>query len=317
MRLIFFGKGMRGTSCLHAVHAAGYPIQLVVGHPGEKAGPESVGGVAALLGIPHIAPEDPNDPGVVAALRAIEADAFVLAGYGKILKSRVIELPRRACINLHGGKVPGYRGSSPMNWSLINGERSFTLSVLRVDAGIDSGEVLSERTFPIGQDSTIRDLHEIANKSFPEQLLETLSQLEKDSLRPRSQPPGGAYYPLRFPEDGLILWDQFTAEQVHNRIRALTRPYPCAFTFWKRRRVDLLSSELLESDFFGEPGLIYAKSRHGLAVCAADRCLRVREAVLVDSGRSLADEVARYDRLATVRGAVLEGLVGSIPQQAK
>jgi methionyl-tRNA formyltransferase len=317
MRLIFFGKGQRGTSCLHAIHTAGYPIPLVVGHPGEKAGPEAVGGAAELLGIPHIAPDDPNDPGVVDELRALAADVFVLAGYGKILKSSVIELPRLACINLHGGKVPDYRGSSPMNWSLINGERSFTLSVLRVDSGIDSGLVLNERTFPIGQDTTIRDLHEVAVESFPEQLLETLSQLETGSLQPRRQPPGGSYYPLRFPEDGLILWDQLTAQQVHNRIRALTRPYPCAFSYWKRRRVDLLSSELLESDFFGEPGRIYAKFPRGLIVCAADRCLRVREAVLVDSGRPLADEAARYDQLATVRGAVLEGLLSPIPQNAK
>lgn len=182
------------------------------------------------------------------------------------------------------------------------------LSVRRVDAGIDSGEVLDERTFPIGPDATIRDLHEIANKSFPEQLVETLAQLEKGSLRPRPQPAGGAYYSLRFPDDGFTLWDQLTAEQIHNRIRALTRPYPCAFTFWRRRRADLLASELLESDFFGEPGRIYRKSKRGLVVCARDRCLRITEAVLVDSGRPLAEEAARYERLATVRGSILETL---------
>jgi methionyl-tRNA formyltransferase len=309
MNCVLFGKGQRGTSCLRAVHAAGYPIALVVGHPGET-GSESMAATAAALNLPYLAPEDPNHPECVATLRAAAADVLLLTGYGKILKPAVIELPRRMCINLHGGKVPAYRGSSPMNWSLINGEHSFTLSVLRVDAGIDSGEVLNERTFPIGRDTTIRDLHEIANKSFPEQLLETLAELEKGSIRPRPQPAGGGYYPLRFPEDGFILWDQLTAEQVHNRIRALTRPYPCAFTFWKRRRVDLLASELLESGFFGEPGRIYLKSKRGLVVCARDRCLRIREAVLVDSGRPLAEEAARYDRLATVQGSLLEALTG-------
>lgn len=309
MKTVLFGKGRRGSSCLRAVHEAGFPISLVVGQPGDS-GPESMGAAAEGLGLPYFEPEDPNQPEAVARLQREAAEVFVLAGYGKILRATVIELPTRMCINLHGGKVPDYRGSSPMNWALLNGEASFSLSVLRVDPGIDAGEVLDEATFPIGPDTTIRELHEIANRSFPEQLLGTLGRLAKGTLAPRPQPPGGAYYPVRFPGDGLVLWDQLTAEQVHNRIRALTRPYPCAFTFWKRRRVDLIASERLATDFFGEPGRVYRKSRQGLVVCARDRCLRIREAVLVDSGRPLAEEIARYDRLATVQGAILEGLEG-------
>lgn len=308
MRTVFFGKGRRGSTCLRAVHAAGHRIRLVVGEPGD-AGPDAIPTTAEALGLPYFEPQDPNHPDAVAKLRAEDAEVFILAGYRKILKAAVIELPARMCINLHGGKVPDYRGSSPMNWSLINGETSFSLSVLRVDSGIDGGEILSDATFPIDPDTTIRELHEIANRSFPEQLLATLERLAKGTLEMRPQPSGGAYYPARFPEDGLILWDQLTAEQVHNRIRALTRPYPCAFTFWKGRRVDLIASERLETDFFGEPGRVYRKMNRGLVVCARDRCLRLREAVLVDTGRPLADEVARYDRLATVQGAVLEGLL--------
>jgi methionyl-tRNA formyltransferase len=309
MRTIFFGTGRRGSRCLRAVHAANHPVALVVGEPGDT-GPDAMTTAAAALGLPYFEPEDPNHPDAVQTLRAENAEVFVLAGYRKILKAPVIELPKRMCINLHGGKVPDYRGSSPMNWSLINGETSFSLSVLRVDPGIDAGEVLSDATF-IGPDTTIAELHEIANRSFPEQLLATLERLANGTLEPRPQPPGGAYYPVRFPDDGLILWDQLTAEQVHNRIRALTRPYPCAFTFWKRRRVDLIASERLESDFFGEPGRVYRKSKRGLVVCARDRCLRLTEAVLVDTGRPLAEEIARYDRLATVQGAVLEGLASA------
>jgi methionyl-tRNA formyltransferase len=311
MKTVLFGKGRRGSSCLRAVHAAGHPIALVVGQPGDS-GPDSMQAAAEALALPFFAPSDPNAAESLDRLGAAAAEVFVLAGYGKILKAPVIELPSRMCINLHGGKVPDYRGSSPMNWSLINGETSFSLSVLRVDPGIDAGEVLSEATFEIGPDTTIRDLHEIANESFPEQLLTALEQLENGTLRPRPQGTGGAYYPLRFPEDGLVLWDQLSAEQVHNRIRALTRPYPCAFTFWKRRRVDLIASERIDAEFHGVPGRVYRKTSRGLLVCARDRCLRVTEAVLVDSGRPLAEEIPRYDRLATIEGAVLEGLVAPL-----
>jgi methionyl-tRNA formyltransferase len=262
------------------------------------------------MGIPLFQPDDVNHPEVIARLRALAPDLTILAGYGPIVKQEFIDCAPLGCINLHGGKLPQYRGSSPMNWALINGDCEFTLSIIRVDTGVDTGDVLIERTFPIGIDDTIADLQATANRAFPEMLLEVLSQIQNGTDRARKQESAEArYFPLRFPEDGLILWDLLTAEQVHNKIRALTDPYPGAFTYYQKRRVKLLRSTLMKGEFHGEPGRVYRKSIQGLLVCAMDRCLWIQRAYMEPDGGDLFDQIQRYDKLATVRDLAVAGLV--------
>lgn len=303
MRFVLWANGNRGVSCLDALLDSGYRPSLVVAHP--RRGSQwyaSVAERAAERDVQTIAPEDPNSQDTIKRLSQENPEAFVLAGYGPILRQRVLDVPTKLTINLHAGKLPQYRGSSPMNWALINGDSSFTLSIIRVDAGVDTGDVLLERTFPVSRNETIVDLHRIANETFPEMLLDVMRQIETDALQPRRQDPAEArYFPLRFPDDGLVMWDALTAEQIHNRIRALRPPYPGAFTFYKKRKVILVASDLPDAEFRGEPGRVYRKTDDGLLVCAKDRCLWVREAVFSDDDSPLTETIERYDRLATIQ----------------
>jgi methionyl-tRNA formyltransferase len=309
MKIIYWGKGNRGVSCLHALLEKGWKVDLVISHP-EKKGEwyGSVTDLARKNGLETLEPEEPNSPEVERILKSRAPDLFILGGYGKILKKNILEIPRLMCINLHAGKLPEYRGSSPMNWSLINGEHFFTLSVIKLDAGVDTGDILAERTFPLSRDQTINDLHRIADEQFPMLLVEVLEQIERGSCVPKPQEKEqSSYYPLRFPDDGFILWDLFTAEQVYNRIRALTEPYPCAFTFYQGKKVKLLSAQFYDGEFFGEPGRIYLKSeKNGLLVCAQDKCLWIKEAIFEEDGKPLFNEVKRYEKLLTVRDFILQ-----------
>ncbi len=305
MRLVLWANGNRGVRCLEQLVRDGSPPSLVVVHTGSKPSwYASVAQAAARLDIPTIAPADPNGKETVERLRRETPELFVLAGFGPILRRPVLDIPKRLTINLHGGRLPEYRGSSPMNWALIYGEDSFTLSIIRVDEGVDTGDVLLERSFPISQDDTIVDLHRTANEAFPEMLSEVIGRIVEDKLEPRQQDPARArYFPLRFPDDGLVLWDLYSAEQIHNRIRALRPPYPGAFTFYRRRRVQLISSKRRALDYMGEPGRIYRKTPDGLLVCAKNKCLWITEAVFTDDETPLAQTVNRYDKLATVQEA--------------
>src|ERR1044072_273823 len=244
MKILFAGNKQRGTACLEALVAQGHDMVGVIAHP-TKVHPPATGSVAAQalqLGLPLFQPDDVNTTPVLESLHKLEPDLTVLAGYGPIVRKEFIELAPRGCINLHGGKLPRYRGSSPMNWALINGDREYTLTIIRVDLGVDTGDILAERTFPITVDDTIRELQETANQVFPEMLADVIARIENQSIQPRTQDESQAsYYPLRFPDDGLIWWDLLTAEQIHNRIRALTDPYPGAYTFFKRHRGTLIS----------------------------------------------------------------------------
>lgn len=315
MEIVYLCKGGRGASCLESLVKDHYHPELIVVQPQpDKPWFQTVLSLAASHGIPVIQPDNPNAKDVEQTLQDLQPDLLVLVGYGKILKGNILSIPKRMAINLHGGKLPKYRGSSPLNWALINGDMSFTLSVIHVVPEIDAGGILIERTFDISPTDTIRDLHRIANSEFPQMLLETVRQIEAGTCVPVPQAEEDvSYYPLRFPDDGLILWDQFSAEQIHNRIRALTDPYPCAFTYFQGRRVKLLASELHDGDYFGEPGRVYKKShRHGLLICAKDKCLWIKEATIADGSQPLHETIRRYECLATVRKAIMNSLPGLV-----
>jgi methionyl-tRNA formyltransferase len=297
MKIVVWVKGRRGEACLHKLLCLPHEVALIVADEGEGQP-----GLAAAPGIPSVVAGDPDALALRRCLAALRPDLFVLAGYGRILGADTIAIPRLGCINLHAGKLPEYRGSSPLNWALINGETSFGLSIIRIDRGVDTGDVLLQRFFPIGPDDTIADLHRVANEQFPEMTAAVLEQMAAGTLQPRPQDEArSAYYPRRFPADGLILWDQLTAAEVHNRVRALTEPYPCAYTFWEGRRLKLLASRHPRRPFFGEPGRVYRAGDGNLLVGARDRCLWITGAVLAETGEPVRDQIPRYAELATVR----------------
>ena len=311
MKLVYFGKGKRGYYCLSELLKAGFEVCLVVGHEGDDKGEYSVFALAEEHNIDSISPENPNDNKTESALRLRKADLFVLGGYGHIIKQNIIDIPKIMTINLHGGKLPDLRGSSPLNWVLINGKSSFTLSIIKVDSGVDTGPIILDRTFDIKIDDTIVDLHKIANQAFPGMLVDVINQIKNNTYKLREQKENtGEYYPLRFPEDGFILFDQLTAEQIHNRVRALTEPYPCAFTYFNGEKVKLIASEHHEIPFYGEAGRVYMKTKRGLLVCGKDKCIWIKRGVFVNGGKDIWHDIGRYDKFATVRDAVLKTLEG-------
>ena len=307
MRIVFWGKGRRASLALKGIIGEKWPVALVVGQPGAA---DPFPDDARELGCNVVLPEDPNSEEFASTLRSYSPELFILGGYGLILQRRILEIPTSRCVNLHGGKLPQYRGSSPLNWVLINGESSFTISIIEVDERIDTGDVLDERTFPIGPNDTIADLHTIANAEFPVMLNKVVRELADDRCRPRRQQAARAgYYPRRFPDDGIIFFDQLTAQEVHNRIRALTDPYPGAVSFYGNRRVKLLSSHLPKIPFYGEAGRIYRTKATQILVGAKDQCLWLDRAEFEDDGSLLAGTASKYEKLATVRDLALGAIV--------
>ena len=311
MRIIFWGKGDRALRCFEALQKNGYSISLIVTHPQENTTwYSSLFEYAKKSNIEFLATKNPNTIPIEQKIRSLSPDLSIFAGYGKIINQNLIDIPSIMSINLHSGKLPEYRGSSPMNWVLINGGNSFTLTIIRMDAGVDTGDILMERTFNISLDDTIQELHSIANKAFPLMLLEVVSSIEKVSytLTPQDESLA-SYYPLRFPDDGLVFFDQLTSEELHNRIRALTEPYPCAFTFYKGRRVNLVSSKMHKHNYFGEPGRIYKTSpKSGLLICAMDKCLWIKRAYFTDDSTLLENSVHRYNTMDTISSVTITHL---------
>lgn len=297
MRIVYFGNGPRGVRCLEALRTAGEQIAAVVGHPGPAT---DVVSWAIAHGLPTLQPDRINDPSTVEALRALGADLFVLSGYSRILKPAVFELPPAGCINLHGGKLPEYRGCAPINWQIINGETVGGCCILYVDAGIDTGDILAQVRYEIGPDDTAADVVDRQLALFPRLLLDVIAQIKNGTARALPQDrSAGCQYLRRHPEDGLVDWSALTARQVHDLVRALFDPYPNAFTYLGARKVRLRRTRLIRPPIRGVPGRVVLGREEGMVVCCRDEALLVVEVGLDDDGAPASPRgvLQRGDRL--------------------
>jgi len=303
LEIVFFGKASRGLACLKLLVERNIRIRLVAVSPDDKSR-EDYRALSDRNGSQFRVTSNPNEEKELAYLKSLDVDVFVLAGYPVIVRSEFLSLATFGVINLHAGVLPNYRGSSPLNWAIINGENEIGASVIKVDLGIDSGSILAEKKLPFSSSLTIRDAHNLVNETFPTMLLEVLESIANNSVNMKEQSGDDAcYYPLRFPKDGLVLWDMLDASQIFNWIRALTRPYPCAYTYFRDRKIFLISAKQINKRFQGIPGRIYVLNSKGMLIAAKKNSIWIDEAE-TESGEPLQNIVKRYSDLATLSGAV-------------
>lgn len=185
-----------------------------------------------------------------------EPDLGIVAGFSHILPHDILKIPKYGFWNLHAGSVPKYRGGSPLNWQLINGEDQIGLSILKMTPGIDDGHVLSSAKFKISQIDTILDLHMKANQLFPLMLMPLLSNITKSIRDAKAQSRNGAkYWHQRNERDGQIDWINLNSQQVYNFVRALSKPYPGAFGVLNgKREARIWKVKIDKSQVNGVPG---------------------------------------------------------------
>ena len=274
MKIIYFSKGIRGTDCLQAVLDAGYQVKAIVGVTPETRLEE----ISSQRDIPLIYPEKPNSMDTVHQLEKFQADLFILSGYNQILKPRIFEMPPLGTINLHGGKLPEYRGAAPINWQIINGETTGGCSIIYLDEGIDTGDIILQERYPITPDDTHASVLEKTLRIFPEMLLKVLRHIEEGTVQRVKQDPGeGCYYTRRYPRDSRIHWNELTDVQVRNLVRGMHGPYPAAFTYRENIKVEIDRASLLEETITGIPGRVPMKRGAAVIVLAKNRGLLVEE----------------------------------------
>ncbi|MGA1196522.1 MAG: methionyl-tRNA formyltransferase [Candidatus Latescibacterota bacterium] len=280
MNMIYFGNGPRGVKCLQALLDANHTIRAVIGQKAQT----DVMVLAQKHGLPTFFPQKINDPAFVDQLRQMNPDLFVLSGYNQILHSEIIQIPRLGALNLHGGKLPDYKGTAPINWQIIRGETKGGCCVLFVDEGIDTGDIVEQAYYDIGPNDTAEDLVKKQLLLFPSMLLNAISALQKGTLKRHKQDPlAGAYFTRRYPKDSHLNWQQLTAQEAHNLIRAMQGAgYPPAFSFYKGEKIELYASRIIQENIQGAPGRIALKRKEGVIVIAKDRGLLLTQIVLKD-----------------------------------
>ena len=270
MKIVFFGNGPRGVCCLKTLLENNHSISAVVGHLGNS----DVITFSQKNGIKSFQPSRVDDPDFIKELYQLSSDLFILAGYNKILKKEIIKIPAKGVINLHGGKLPDYRGVAPINWQIIKSEKVGGCCIIFVDEGIDTGDIIEQEFYDIGENDTAGDIVQRQLEIFPPMLLKVVYDIEKGTVNTTKQDLGeGSYYTRRYPDDGRVDFASINALEAHNMIRAMRGPYPPAFCFYNDKKIYLLGSELLKEKIIGTPGRIALKRPEGVIVIARDRGL--------------------------------------------
>jgi methionyl-tRNA formyltransferase len=285
MRLVFFGYHNVGYFCLQALiemcRDLGDEIAAVVthaDHPRENLWFASVRDLAHRHHLPVYQPEDPNDPAFVAALARLEPDFLFSCYYRHMLKKPLLELPRRGALNLHGSLLPRYRGRVPVNWVLVHGETETGVTLHYMEEKADRGDIVAQEAVPIASDDTAYTLFAkitaaavaVMRRAYPELRAGRAPRIPQDHSR-------ASYFGGRTPEDGRIDWHR-PAQEIYNLIRAVTYPYPGAFTYLQGRKCFIWwARPWPEFDTAGCPpgeivralpgqGLVVATGRGGLLV---------------------------------------------------
>lgn len=286
LSVLFFGNKNRGALCLEALLDSRHEVVAVVAPPTANTEDwyRSPAMVAEEYDVPVHRPVDVNESDVARTLASYGPDLTVMAGYSQILGSKILNVASEGTLNLHGGKLPEYRGASTLNWMLINGEDQGGIAVLFADEGIDTGDIVTQERFSIAPNDTIVDVVERTNELFPGMLVNAVNEIDNGTVDRTSQSlTEGTYWHSRRPRDGKINWDRMTARNVHDLVRSLAGPYPSAFTHHDGTKLEITRTRVPQEDIRGIPGRIARTHSKGVLVVAADQAVLV-ERVNPDSG---------------------------------
>lgn len=305
MNLIFCGTPEFAVPTLDRLIREKFALQLVVTNPDESSGrgydlkPPPVKLRALEAGLPVFQPRRLKDQAVRAFLSQYHPDAIVVIAYGHLIPPWMIRLPCLGCINLHASLLPKYRGAAPIPWAIIRGERVTGLTTMRIDAGLDSGDILLQRETPIENHDTSETLAARMSVAGAELMAETLRRLQRGGIQPRPQEHERATLaPILTKEHGRIDWS-VAAGEIERRVRGL-RPWPGTYTTFRGRNLHIWKAHAIPNPTSGEhqPGTLTTEAPGLLVACGQGTLLALDEVQLEGRKRIPAREFANGARLA-------------------
>ena len=321
MRIIFMGTAELSCASLDSLARDGqFSVAAVVTQPDKPRGrdlklqPSPVKMLAEKLQLPVLQPAKARDEQFISELRALNPDLIVVVAYGQLLPQSILDLPRHGCLNVHTSLLPKFRGAAPIQWAIATGESETGVTIMKMDAGLDTGPIVSQRRTPILPADDSATLHDRLAQLGAELLAQTIPDFIAGKIPPVPQPAGGASHaPKIKKEDGRIDWSQ-PAGKIWNRLRAFT-PWPGAFTSWgnaehclgagkpvpkqagtvpgapKPQLLKIWKAEVVEKDSGGDsalrcpdaaarrpyPGEVLSADKTGIIVACGQNALRILE----------------------------------------
>lgn len=282
MKVVFAGTPDFAAAALRAIAKAGFEIPLVLTQPdrpkgrGMKLQASAVKEAALELGLRVEQPEKLRSRAdALAMLREVRADVMVVAAYGLILPQEVLDIPKHGCLNIHASLLPRWRGAAPIQRAVEAGDAETGVCIMRMDAGLDTGDIVSEHRYVIGANDTAGDVHDALMEIGARAIVSDLQQLRQSGrLDCVPQPENGITYAHKLSKDeARVDWTE-TAETVARKIRAFN-PVPCAWTLWQGRPLKIWQARAVAGR--GRPGEVLSCSPDGLLVACGTDAVRVTQ----------------------------------------
>ncbi|MGA2711895.1 MAG: methionyl-tRNA formyltransferase [Bryobacteraceae bacterium] len=301
MRLIFLGTPEFAVPTLDRIVAAGHSVSQVVTQPDRPKGrkqeltPSPVKAAALRHAIPVYQPERIRRPEALEHLRSLAPDAMVVVGYGQIIPQSIIDIAPLGIINVHASLLPELRGAAPIQWSIARGYKKTGVTTMRIDAGLDTGDILLRWETPIEPNETAVELSQRLAEAGADLLVDTLAGLCAGTIQPRPQDNSLATYaPILKKEDGRIDWSN-PAQQIHDLIRGF-QPWPGAQTAFRGQSLHLWRSRLVPQRWNLPPGALIHE--HGVFAVGGDgAALELLEVQLEGRKKMLAEVFANGHHL--------------------
>lgn len=277
MRILLFADGLWASDSLARLIECGHSIIGVVlrSHP---SGPE-LENAAEERGIPIFQPANVNNPEFRRQVQKLGPELGLSIAYNQIFRPSLFEAFERGIVNFHAGKLPFYRGRNVINWAIINGEKEIGLTSHFVDQGIDTGHIILQETYPIGWTDGYGDVLGRLVTAFPNFVERTLELIQSKSATPHPQSlEEGTYFPGRGPDDEWLDWDD-TSVNLHNKIRAITRPAPGARTLLGDSEIRIWRAFYDPSwpRYIATPGVVVGRCADGVRVKTRDSSILIQE----------------------------------------
>ena len=282
MKIVYMGKTDLAAEVLETMMKNGCEVTLAVTQPDRPRGrgrgviKTPVHECADRWGIPVFSPVKVKVPEAVQRLREEAPDLIVVAAFGQILSKEILELPRYGCVNVHASLLPKYRGAAPIQWAVINGEEKSGVTIMQMDAGLDTGDILLQEEIPLAADETGESLYNKMARLGGELLVKALPMIEEGTLTPvRQDDSASSYASMLRKEMGNIDWSM-PAGKIERLVRGLNS-WPGAYTFMNGKMLKIWGSSVADTEAKGEPGTVAGTDKKAIYVNCGEGVLALEE----------------------------------------
>lgn len=282
MKIVFMGTPDFAVGTLHALAESEHEILAVVTQPDKPKGrgkalqPTPVKEEALRYGIPVYQPKKVREEEFQAVLRELNPDLIVVVAFGQLIPKSILELPRYGCVNVHASLLPKYRGAAPIQWAVIDGEKESGVTIMKMDEGLDTGDMIAKAVVPLAADETGGSLFDKLSQIGAQLLIDTIPALEAGTAVCEKQPQESPtpYAAMLNKKMGLIDWNQ-DASVIECLIRGLN-PWPSAYTYLKGKTLKIWQAKVVERQQEAEPGTVICVDKKQLVVACKTNALSIQ-----------------------------------------